>query len=347
MALFDIVYLQNKYVQTAILIAATYLAAIIFTFIIERFVYRLTAKTKTKLDDLILERTHKAIIYMVFLIGMKLAIVPLALSERVSLIINNILGTVIIFLSISVALAVVDVLINEEGKKWAKKTKSTVDDELLPIMHKTANAAIYILGFIFILNTWNIDVTGVLAGLGIAGIAIGFAVRDSLANIFGGISIILDKAYKVGDKIKLESGEVGIVYNIGLRSTRLKTFDNQLLTIPNSKMANSKIQNYTQPTHQERVNVEFGVEYGCDVEKVKKVVLDVIKKQKDTLKKPEPQVVFTEMGDFALKFVAKFWVDDYNKAYSAKLDATKAIYNALNKSKIGIPFPTQTIYVKK
>ncbi len=344
MVVFDI---SNVYVQTAILLVITYLATVIIIYVLEKFSYKLTQRTKTKIDDLILEKTHKSLTYIIFLVGMRFAITPLNLTANVDLVINNLFNTSIVIFLLQIALGIADVLINEWGRTIAKKTKSTMDDDLLPLILKTSNAALYIFGLIFILSIWNIDVTGLLAGMGIAGIAIGFAVRDSLANIFGGISIVLDKAYKVGDKIRLESGDLGIVHDIGLRSTKLRTFDNQILTIPNAQMANSKILNYTQPTDLERVNVEFSTEYGSNVDKVKKVALEVIKKHKDSLKDPAPAVVFTEMGDFALKFTAKFWVDDYNKAYGAKLDTTKAMYDALNKEKIGIPFPTQTVHVNK
>jgi len=344
MVVFDI---SNVYVQTAILLVITYLATVIIIYVLEKFSYKLTQRTKTKIDDLILEKTHKSLTYIIFLVGMRFAITPLNLTANVDLVINNLFNTSIVIFLLHIALGIADVLINEWGRTIAKKTKSTMDDDLLPLILKTSNAALYIFGLIFILSIWNIDVTGLLAGMGIAGIAIGFAVRDSLANIFGGISIVLDKAYKVGDKIRLESGDLGIVHDIGLRSTKLRTFDNQILTIPNAQMANSKILNYTQPTDLERVNVEFSTEYGSNVDKVKKVALEVIKKHKDSLKDPAPAVVFTEMGDFALKFTAKFWVDDYNKAYGAKLDTTKAMYDALNKEKIGIPFPTQTVHVNK
>ena len=107
------------------------------------------------------------------------------------------------------------------------------------------------------------------------------------------------------------------------------------------------IQNYVQPNPRVRVVVPFGVEYGTKVEKVKKVVLDMVKKMKDVSNKPYMDVIMTEMSDSSLSFQARFWVDDYRIAYSKKIETTEKIYDALNKAKIGIPFPTRTVYLKK
>jgi MscS family membrane protein len=158
---------------------------------------------------------------------------------------------------------------------------------------------------------------------------------------------VLDKTFKVGDKVQLESGELGTILDIGLRSTKLRTYDNEVIHIPNGFLANAKVKNYTQPDVSIRVNVEFGVEYGSDPDNVKKIVLEAIKQVDTVLPEPEPIVQFLKMSDFSLDFVARAWVKSYGKAYSTKVNITDAIYKALNKANIGIPFPTHTVYTKK
>ena len=179
------------------------------------------------------------------------------------------------------------------------------------------------------------------------GIAISFAVKDSLSNIFGGISIILDQSFRVGDKIKIDSGEVGVVEDIGLRSTKIKNYDNQIIILPNGYMANAKVINYAQPNNLVKFRVNFGVDYGSNPEKVKKVIIETLIKIKNVLKDPAPGVVFKEMGDSALIFQAMAWVDDYNDAFMTKEESTNKIYLALNKAKIGIPFPQMDVHLKK
>ena len=245
---------------------------------------------------------------------------------------------------------ILNILISVWGKKWAEKTESTLDDELLPLMHKASNIVAIIIGSFFILDVWKIDVTGLLAGVGVAGLAIGFAVKDSLANIFGGISIILDKAIKVNDVIKLENGSTGTIVDVGLRSTKIRTWNNELLIIPNGTLANSTIQNYKKPDLSVRAEITFGVEYGSDIDKVKEVVERTLKKVPKVVKKDDEkpiQILFLNMGDSALEFKARFWVKNYGDKFSTKIRATEDIYKSLNKSKIGIPFPTRTVYLKK
>jgi MscS family membrane protein len=229
---------------------------------------------------------------------------------------------------------------------WATKTESTADDRLIPLLAKILKAVAIILGFFFVFDTWNINLSPLLATAGIAGIAIGFAVRDSLANILGGLQLVLDRTFKVGDMIELESGEKGVILDIGIRSTKLRTFDNEVIYIPNGLLANTKIKNFTVPDLSVRVNVNFGVEYGSDPEKVRSVVLDAVKKIDNVIERPEPVVQFLNMSDSSLDFVARVWVQSYTEGYSTKLKATDEIYNALNTANIGIPFPTRTVFTK-
>jgi MscS family membrane protein len=231
-------------------------------------------------------------------------------------------------------------------KEWASKTESTADDRLIPLVEKILKAVVIILATIFILDAWEVDISPLLATAGIAGIAISFAVKDSLANMIGGIQLVLDRTFKVGDKVTLESGELGVILDIGLRSTKLKTYDNEVIYIPNGSLANAKLKNYTVPDLSIRVNVNFGVEYGSDPEQVRQVVLEAVKKIETVLSDPAPAVQFLEMSDFSLDFVARVWVQNYTDAYRTKLEATDVIYRALNNAKIGIPFPTQTIFTK-
>ena len=126
----------------------------------------------------------------------------------------------------------------------------------------------------------------------------------------------------------------------------MRTYDNEVIYIPNGNLANAKIKNYPQPDISIRVNVNFGVVYGSDPEKVKKVVLEAVKKIEAVLEDPKPQIQFLKMSDFSLDFVARAWVKEYVEAYSTQLKMTDEIYNALNKAGIEIPFPTRTIFTK-
>jgi len=336
-------YIGNPYLISALIVLVFMLLAKVALFAFSMYLKKIAKKTKTKFDDIIFGLTRRPLFHFVFVFGIWLALVNLAIENYLLSITNSLL--VIIF--ILILSRTVDAIIQTWGDSFAKKTKTKVDEVLLPLFHKATRVIFFIVALMWVLSIWQINLTPYLAGVGVGGLIIGLAFQDALKNIFGGITLVLDKTFYKGDKVKLESGEVGTIYDVGLRSTKLVTYDNEVIYIPNGYLANSRIQNFTRPDPRIRVVVDFGVEYGTNPEKVKKVVLETLKKLKDTLEEPKAVVEFVEMADFALKFKAKFWVEKWSEAYNKKLEATEKIYQSLNKAKIGIPFPTQTLYVKK
>jgi len=334
---------QNKYIESAIIFLLFVVIGKITAIILRKYMKKITDKTATKFDDILLEKTEPSLTYIIILVGVNIALNHLGI---ITPIISRIIMSFITIFIIYFIIIFVDTFIEFWGTSWAKNRKSGID-AMLPLIHKLSKAILVIVGLIFIMNLWDKDITGFVAGLGVAGIVLGFALKDSLGNIFGGIAIILDRTYKVGDRIKIDSGESGIVYDIGLRSTKIKTWDNDIIVVPNGKMANSKIQNYVQPSIKSRAVIDFGVVYGSDIKKVKDTIIKTIKKVENVIEDPEPSVVFVKMNDFSLDFKAKFWVANISQRYAAKEKATCMIYDALNKAKISIPFPTSTVYLKK
>jgi MscS family membrane protein len=336
-------FLENIYAQASIILIVFMAISFGILPIIGSYVKYLTKKTKTKADDKLFKITRIPIFYLILFFGVRLSIAFLAAPLWCIRVMDSI---VIIFFMVLV-IRITNLIIDLWGEAFTKKTKARADELLLPLFHKMVNIFLVILAALWILSIWKINVTPYLAGLGIGGLALGLALQDSLKNIFGGISLVIDQTFEVGDKIKLESGEVGTVYDISLRSTRVKTYDNEIITIPNGVLANSRVWNYTDPNDEIRVNVEFGVNYKSDPKKVKKVILEVLESLEDILDDPSPSVSFIEMGDFALKFKAHFWVAKWDTAYGKKLEATEKIFEALRKNKIDIPFPTYNVNMKK
>lgn len=281
------------------------------------------------------------------MIGLRLAIIPHAIRPDILNIIEHIISTLIVALVTYIFIVIFDILISNWGQKFASKTESKVDDEVVKLFQRFSRITISFIGLIFILDVWGIKVGPLLASLGIAGIAVAFALQSTLGNIFGGISLIVDRSITVDDFIRLDDGTEGFVTDIGLRSTKIKSRDGDLIILPNGKLADSKIYNYHKPLPITRVTVDFGVKYGTEIEKVKKIVLKELSEISVILKEPAPQVIFHELSDFSLKFKAFFWVSSIEKKLEAKEAALSAIYNTLNKNKIGIPFPTTTVYLKK
>jgi MscS family membrane protein len=334
-------------VSGGILLLAVVVAVIVLA-VLKVITAQAAKRTKLELDEKLLETLHTPLFRLIMLGGLYLAILNLELSGAIAAVILNMLLTIGYLIVILFAIRALDVFIKYGIKTLTKKTQSMLDDEIIPIFHNTTVVIIWAFGLILILGVWGVDVAPFLAGLGIAGLAVSFAIQPTLSNVFSGVSLILDKVFKVGDKIQLDSGEVGIVHEISLRSTRIRTFDNELIVLPNDSLASAKIKNYTQPDFMVRVVVPFSVEYGTKPDKVIKLIEDSIRKNiDDVLEDPPIAVTFSEMGESSLNFHARFWVANYGDAYGKKLEATDLIYKELNKSKIGIPFPTRTVYLEK
>jgi MscS family membrane protein len=340
-------FLQYSYVRAIVIFVIFFFISKVFVIVSEKGLLRLARKTKTKVDEYIIERTNKPISLILILIGLRLAIVPLGLAENIKHYSNLIVSSFIVILVTYMVIAIVDILLDGWSKKWAEKGKRGLDQQLLTLLHRFSKILFSLLAFLFVLDLWGVQIGALLASLGIAGIAVAFALQNTLGNIFGGISLIIDKTIKVGDVIEVDANTRGIVQDIGLRSTKIKTFNNQIITIPNGKLSANKIQNYVQPDPSARVVIQFGVAYGSKIEKVKKIVMKEILQVKGLKKSSEPFVRFIEMGDSALIFKAYFWVKNYKDRIPATDEGNERIYNALNKAKINIPFPQMDVHIKK
>ncbi|MBU0460142.1 MAG: mechanosensitive ion channel family protein [Nanoarchaeota archaeon] len=336
-------YLQNKYVVSVLILIGAIILAKVIMFIFKKYIERLAKKTKNTVDDMIVEKTEKPIFFLIIALGLKGAVYNITTHSIANKLVDSLMALLFIFIIVRI----IDIVVEAWAITFAKKTKTSLDDTLMPLAHKAVRVIFIIVALMWILSIWEINITPYLAGAGIAGLVLGMALQDTMKNVFGGITLILDKTFKEGDKVSIDETTIGTVHEIGLRSTKLVTFDNEVIYVPNGYLANTKVQNYTRPSPKVRVKVQFGVEYGTQVEKVKKTIIAVLKQDKGILSDPEPAVQFLAMGDSSLNFQAAFWVDNWNDSYSKKLAVTEAIYDALNKTKIGIPFPTRTVYIKK
>ena len=340
-------FTANKYLQSVIIFIVFFLLSELSVILFQKVILRLTKKTKTNIDDSIVEKTSKPISFILLLIGTRLAAIPHSIRPGMLDIIENAISTLIVVIVTYMAIVIFDIFITNWGKKFAAKTESKFDDEVVVLFQRFSKIVLALVGLIFVLDVWGVKVAPLLASLGIAGIAVAFALQTTLGNIFGGISLIIDRSITVDDFIRLDDGTEGLVIDIGLRSTKLKSRDGDLIILPNGKLADSKIYNYHKPLPVTRVSIDFGVKYGSNVENVKKIIIAEIKKIKDAMDEPPPLVIFDELGDFALRFKVFFWITSIEKKIEAKEAAVTAIYNALNKNKIEIPFPTRTIHLNK
>ena len=339
--------IRSKYIHSLLTLVVFFIGAKLITFIAEKYILKLTAKTKTEVDDLLVRKTHKPISLLLFILGVKVALVPLGLEERINTILHQSISTLSILVLIYILISVFDIIMRAWVRRRAAKKESEIDENLIKISSKTSRAVFAVLCLLFILKVWNIQIGTLLASLGIIGIAVAFGLQNTLGNIFGGVSLLLDRSIKVGDIIKLDKDTAGTVIDVGLRATRIKTWDNEVIIIPNGKLAGVNIKNYVLPNPTARIVIPFSVAYGTNVDKVKKIVMKEIKKLDNLDKNYEPSVMFMEMGESSLKFKARVWLKSYRARFATKEKLNCLIYNALNKNKVSIPFPQMDVWIKK
>ncbi len=343
--------LSSHFMFALILFLILTVAAFFINKSLKKILLNYAKKTKTRFDDIFVEKFQSKIFYLFIFVTFRILFAYFNLLPDL---LERTLDSIILLIAVLILSKISEVLIyiwsNSLAKKLAGKNNriSYVSQSFAPILQRINNILFFVIAVTSLLYLWGVNVTPILGGLGIAGLAISLAAKDLLSNVIGGVSLAADMSFKVGDRISLPERDIsGVIHDIGLRTTRIRTWDNQIIMIPNGLLANSIILNNNQPNLSSRVVVPFSVEYGSNPDEVKKVVLSVIREIPNVLKEPEPVVVFSSMGEFSLNFEAKYWVPDISLKYGAKLEGVQRIYEALNKAGIGIPFPTHTVYLNQ
>ena len=338
------------YNYTILTICTYVLLSFIIAFIVDRIIIGIIKKivksTKTDLDDDLLDIFHKPIYYTILFTGFSLAIQVIDLSDQVNFIFSGVLKTLIVFYWTSALFKALNIMIKFNYSD--KRMNSVITKKTIPLFDNLGKIFIFLSSVYFVMLSWNINVTAIIASAGILSVAIGFAAKDTLGNLFAGIFIMADSPYKEGDYINLDTGERGYVTSIGLRSTRILTRDDIEITIPNSVISTSKIVNESGGPHEkERVRVNIDIAYGSNLEKAKKILNDIARSSNNVCKDPKPRVRLRLLGDSGLKIQLMFWIEKPELRGLVIDEITSEIYSIFNTEKIDIPFPQRTLHIKK
>jgi small-conductance mechanosensitive channel len=235
------------------------------------------------------------------------------------------------------------------GKKYAEKSETTLDDVMLPLFEKLGMIVVFGVAMIAVLNLMGIDVTMLLAGMGILGLVIAFAAQDTLGNFISGMFLLTDRPFKVGDLVLMENGDYCRVEHIGMRSTKLyNTFDHDVIILPNSKIANEKVINLTEPDNLMKVKVSVGVAYGTDIDKAKNIMLEVANAHPDILQDEgrAPFARMVEFGDSSLDLKLYTWVNHLDSQWRVGSELREAILHRFEEVGIEIPFPQRVVHME-
>jgi len=343
--------LVNTLNNNKILLALVYVVlSFLFAFIIDQIFIRIfrtiVKKSKTSLDDQIVEVLHKPLYYSILLFGLSLSIKLLNPSDLLIFYIDGFFKTIIIIVwSTSIYKSFI-ILIDWLSRK--RNSFAFIQLKTIPLFENLGKIVIFLLLIYFIMLSWNIDVTAWVASAGILSVVIGFAAKDTLGNLFAGIFIMADSPYKEGDYINLDSGERGFVRNIGIRSTRILTRDAVEITIPNSLIATSKIINESGGfSEQERIRITIDVAYGTKIKDAKHIMHQIALDSNNVCKNPEPVVRFRTFGESGLRLQLLAWIDKPELRGRVIDELSTLIYDSFNREKIEIPFPQRTVHIKK
>ena len=340
----------EKLIIAAVILIGTLLAAYIVHLILGFLARRLAAKTKSKLDDEIIEAISKPIFLLTLAGGMDLEIQYLAKSYEF---IGD--GTYKLFHSVIIALAILLVswliirLISALAiwyvENISTKTDTKIDDEFIPIFERSLRTIVVVLALMAILSHFNVDIKGLVAVLGVGSLAIALAAQDTLANMIAGFILMSDRPFRIGDRIILPDGRRVDVYEIGLRSSKFLTFDKSLVVIPNSELSKMTIDNISYPVPRIRIRVDVGVAYGSDIDRVKELLLEAALSHPKVLKDPKPYVQFTNFGDSSLDFVLYAFVPEFKDQWRAGNKVRETVYKVFERESIEIPFPQRVVYL--
>jgi small-conductance mechanosensitive channel len=338
---------SNLSAAVSILIASVVLA-FFADLIFGKVFMHYACKTRYECDDLVVSAFRKPIFYTFMVFGFFIAAETVYPGNTIVEFIAGIFFTLLGIVWVIALLQINKILFKHVFFHLVKKTDTTMDDELLPLFKNIVSVLIIFFGFLAILRgIWDLNVTPLFASAGLAGLALAFAAQDSISQLFGGVSLYFDQPFKIGDRIEIDGGEIGIVQDIGVRSTRLINMYNNMIVIPNSIIANSRIVNYTSPEPTMMVKIPIGVTYGSDVEKVKKVLCEIARSIDLVMDTPAPYARFENHSDFSLDFALIVWIKYPGEKFIV-IDKVNTLINKKFKEEgIEIPFPTRTLIMGK
>jgi len=340
-------YWVKETLVALLIFAGFWLLAKFVSYLLIRWVPKFTAFTATDLDDRILLRITPPTSILVVFAGLYYAVKSLPLPEKAHLAASGALFIATIIILTTIVYRSLDEILVWYSERLSEKGSVGLDKQLLPLVEKLATIFLVCSALIVILKHFNYDILSLVTALGIGSLAIGLAAKDTLANMISGFTLMIDRPFRLGDRVLLSSGQSGDVQDIGLRSTKIKTLDNQLLIIPNAELCNTIITNQAFPDLRAKGRINIGVAYGSDVNQVKGVLVQAALDVPDVLRDPPPEAFFTSFGDSALIMALFFWVDDYTRVFAATDRINTIIISSLGKEGIVIPYPTSSVHIHK
>lgn len=330
-------------ISLSIIFGSVIAAKLLYLFT-SRIVKKLTARTKSNFDDILVDMLEEPIVFAVVIIGIWIGIGKLNLSPGAILWFGK-LYIVLITINVTWLIhRVFNALIEEYVRPLTLSSKSDLDDQLFPILKKGVTTIVWIMGIIIALNNAGYDVGALIAGLGIGGIALAMAAKDTISNIFGGLTIFTDKTFKVGDRVRIGSHD-GSITDIGVRTFRLRTLEGTLVTIPNMKVTEGMIENVSMEPAR-KIVLNLGLTYDTAPEQIELAIglLRDIAAAHPSIN-GDFKVAFNKFSDSSLGIIFIYWIIKDGDILQTQTDVNLNILRQFNANKLEFAFPSQTVYM--
>lgn len=339
-------------VESFFLVFIGIIAAVIIHFIF-KFLKERAELTETQIDDILVHSLGKPLMMLAFFIPLYFAIgIAASVYPELQWITDSrFLTSVYIIIATWIISVFVDDLLRVYGIILAKKTETEFDDRIIGILQSIGKYIIWFAGLLYVLSYLDINITPLIAGAGIVGIAIALAAQDVFSNVFGSAVIVTDRPFRVGDRVMIDD-ITGDVVHIGPRSTRLLSLDRDVVTIPNNKIASSIVHNYSLPNPQIRIQIPVSVAYDSDLAQVTRVLEeicdDAVKNRSDVIiDDPKPTVLLTAMEASSLTFLVTVYATGFRNQNIIKDYIHKQILDKFRKENITIPYNILDVRIEK
>jgi MscS family membrane protein len=338
--------LENWLVSFGIVVGVILFARLVYL-VLRVFAKMVTSKTKTKIDDIILEKMERPMVMMIILGGLRFSFERLHFATKIE---NYVENAFVLLIAINItlfAVRVFEALIENYLVPYSQKDDNTLDTQKIMLIERGMKIIVWSVGIILGLNNAGIDVGALVAGLGIGGLAVALAAQDTVKNIFGGVTIFLDKPFRISDRIVI-NGLDGFVEYIGIRSTRLRTLEGRLITIPNAQFSENPIENITiEPAR--RVVTTLGLIYNTSTEKMQLAIntlKEISKANENIVAHGETTVYFEKFSAYSLDIKFIYFIKKEADIFETQHVINIQVLQKFNENNLEFAYPTQTIYRK-
>lgn len=347
MPIFELEIIYKLSLFLIILLGAA-VAAWLLTKLLNNWIRHAVKRSQNGLDDAILAALKGPLVNFVLLIGLWLALQQADfMINPNSRFLSTIFFVAFLILGFIAAYRLITGLLDWYGDEIASRTETTFDDHILPFFRRLIVAFLALIALVVLLARFNVDISAFIATLGVGSIAIALAAQEVLGNMISGFIILIDRPFRIGDRIELEElGTWGDVQDISLHSTRILTRDNRQVSVPNALIGKNRVVNHSIPSSQYRVQTHVGVAYGSDIEHVRQVLIEAIRREEWVMKNKPIEALFLEFQDSGLLFRVRCWIEHYVETRRVIDKMNTAIYKALSQADIEIPFPQRVIHVQ-